>query len=131
MITTALPGIKEFLEEVLVDESLSDKGEQLRHDFVDKLDKLGSKALDSNIIFTTLEKDQRSPHHSPETHKEKSAKDDIKDNTEVNLWCIETVLIRDRFNCFPFFLTLFFLHIGKTDIACGSIQLFLEIETLY
>lgn len=85
VITTALPGIKEFLEEVLVDESLSDKGEQLRHDFVDKLDKLGSKALDSKI-FTTLEKDQRSPHHSPETHREKSAKDDIKDHTE-NLAC--------------------------------------------
>ena len=95
MITTALPGIKEFLEEVLVDESLSDKGEQLRHDFVDKLDKLGSKALDSKI-FTTLEKDQRSPHHSPETHREKSAKDDIKDHTKVNLWCTETVLIRDK-----------------------------------
>lgn len=95
MITTALPGIKEFLEEVLVGESLSDKGEQFRLDFVDKLDKLGSKALASEI-FTPLGKDQRPPHQSPERRREKSAKDDIKDNTEATVWSTETALIGDK-----------------------------------
>lgn len=98
VITVALPGIKEFLGEVLVEENLSDKGEQFRLDFVDILDKLGWTAQ-GNEIYTPLTNDHQPPHQSGETHRRKTEDDlqgDIEDNTAQTHWSAEAVVIGDK-----------------------------------
>ena len=122
VITVALPGIKEFLGEVLVEENLSDKGEQFRLDFVDILDKLGSTAQ-GNEIYTPLTNDHQPPHQSGETHRRKTEDDlqgDIEDNTAQTHWSAEAVVIGDKVAISLRFLplNLFSLaYIGKADIA--------------
>ena len=60
MINNALPGLDVFLEEILVQENLSEKGEKLRLDFVAILDNLGSKSRVQEI-HTSTNNDNESP----------------------------------------------------------------------
>ena len=110
MIKVALPGINEFLEEVLVEENLSEKGEKIRRDFVNIFDNLESKTR-AGEIFTPLNKDQQSSHHSPETRTERSTGDDLQGYIEDNTarWSEETAVIEEKvFICLSgFFLRLF------------------------
>lgn len=100
VIKIALPGIKEYLEEVLLEEKLSEKGEKIRLYFVDILNNLGSKSL-SGEIFTSLTNDQEleTSHHSLETRTERS-KDDllgyVEDNTVQAHWPEKTTEIEEK-----------------------------------
>ena len=60
MINVALPGLHVFLEEILAQENLSEKGEKIRLDFVALLDNLGSK-LRVQEIHTSTNNDNESP----------------------------------------------------------------------
>ena len=60
MIKFALPGVHEFLEDILAAENLSEKGENLRLEFVSILKNLGS-APQSDEINTVTSNDKESP----------------------------------------------------------------------
>lgn len=107
VIKVALPGINGFLEEVLLEENLSEKGEKIRLDFVNILDNLGSEAR-TGEIFTASNNDQQSSHHPPETRAERSG-DDLQGYIEDNTahWSEETAVIEEKvFIClFRFFFS--------------------------
>lgn len=73
MITFALPGIDTFLEDVLEEENLSEKGGKIRLDFVKILDKLGSTAHAREIV-TSQNSEQK---QSPGTRRGRSGEDDL------------------------------------------------------
>ena len=93
MIKLALPGVHEFLEDILAAENLSEKGENLRLEFVSILKNLGS-APQSVEINTVTSNDKESPQqHSLLLRSD----DDLvfnkgysHDNTEQAHWPEET-----------------------------------------
>jgi len=60
VINIALPGLDVFLQEILAQENLSEKGEKIRLDFVTILDNLGSKSHVQEI-HTSTSNDNKSP----------------------------------------------------------------------
>lgn len=119
MIKVALPGINAFLEEVLVEENLSEKGEKLRLDFVDILDNLGSNAR-AGETFTPLSNEQQSLVQPPETRTERSEDDDLEGYSEHNTvqahWPKESAVIEEKVFIYLYFPSCFFIR--KADIAC-------------
>lgn len=73
MIKFALPGIDTFLDDVLEEENLSEKGEKTRFDFVKILDELGSTAHAGEIV-TSQNNEQK---QSPGTRRGRSGDDDL------------------------------------------------------
>lgn len=61
MIKFALPGIDTFLEDVLEEENLSEKGEKIRLDFVKIFDELGSTAHVRQIVTSQNSEQKQSP----------------------------------------------------------------------
>jgi len=120
VIKVALPGINVFLEEVLIEENLSEKGEKIRRDFVDILDNLGSKAR-SGEIFTPLNNNQESSsEQSPEALTERSG-DDLQGYTEDNTvqahWSEKTAVTGEE--VFIYFCIFHGVsYVRKTVVAC-------------
>lgn len=92
MINIALPGLDVFLEEILAQENLSEKGEKLRLDFVAILDNLGSKSRVQEIHTST-----NNNNESPQGQSQLSRSGDLvfakgytEDNTEQAHWPEET-----------------------------------------
>lgn len=92
VINIALPGLDVFLEEILAQENLSEKGEKLRLDFVAILDNLGSKSRVQEIHTST-----NTNNESPQGQSQLSRSGDLvfakgytEDNTEQAHWPEET-----------------------------------------
>ena len=92
MLNVALPGLDVFLEEILAQENLSEKGEKLRLDFVAILDNLGSKSRVQEI-HTSTNNDQ-SPQEQSQLSRSGGdlvfAKGYTEDSTEQAHWPEET-----------------------------------------
>lgn len=105
MIQFALPGVHEFLEDVLSAENLSEKGEKLRLGFVNILKNLGS-APRVNEIYTVTNNDKESPQEQSQLSR---SDDDLvfgkgysQDNTEQAHWPEETAVPDEKVFIYSF-----------------------------
>lgn len=99
MINVALPGLDVFLEEILAEENLSEKGEKIRLDFVAILDKLGSKTRVVEIQ-TSTNNDNESPQEQIQLSRSGDdlvfAKGYTEDSTEQAHWPEETAVLDEK-----------------------------------
>ena len=117
MIQVALPGIDTFLEEVLVKENLSEKGEKIRLNFVDILDKLGSRGGE---IFTSLNNEQEPSETQEQTPEARTGRseDDLQGYTEHSTvqahWAKKSAVTQEKvFICLNVFQRCLFLSYNK------------------
>lgn len=97
MINYVLPGLDVFLEEILAQENLSEKGEKIRLDFVALLDNLGSKSRVQEIHTST------NNNESLEQSQLSRSSDDLvfakgytEDSTEQAHWPEETAVLDEK-----------------------------------
>ena len=98
MINVALPGLDVFLEEILAQENLSEKGEKKRLDFVAILDNLGSKSPVVEIHTST--NNDESPQEQSQLSRSSDdlvfAKGYTQDSTEQAHWPEETAVLDEK-----------------------------------
>lgn len=105
MLNVALPGLDVFLEEVLAEENLSEKGEKIRLDFLDILDNLGSKSRVVEIHTSTSNDNESSQEQSQLSRSDDDlvfAKGYTQDSTEQAHWPEETAVLDEKVFIYSF-----------------------------
>jgi len=95
VINIALPGLDVFLQEILAQENLSEKGEKIRLDFLTILDNLGSKSRVQEI-HTSTNIDNKPPKEQSQLSRSDDdlvfAKGYTEVSTEQAHWSEETAV---------------------------------------